>query len=218
MPPLKRPSKAASPPPRLKGQKRRDAREAPPWRKLTLIAGVAAAGLIAGVATVSWLGGGNGGVDQESVAQAMVAAGCTAKTYADQGQGHVASYDVKVKYNSFPPTSGKHHEVPVIWGVYEDAVPTVAEVHNLEHGGVIIHYGDKVDAATRQELRAFYDDSPNGVLLAPLPKLGGRVSLTAWTQLATCERFDENAFAAFRSAYRGNGPERFRVGDLQPGT
>lgn len=217
MPPAKRSSKAAAPPPRVQGPKRRDTREMPPWRKLGLVAGVAAAGLVAGLLIVSWLGGG-GGDDQKSVAQAMTAAGCTAKTYADQGQGHVSSYDAVVKYNSSPPTSGKHHEVPVIWGAYEESVPTVAEVHNLEHGGVVVHYGDKVDAATRDQLRAFYDDSPNGMLLAPLPKLGSRVTLTAWTQLATCERFDENAFAAFRSAYRGNGPERFRVGDLTPGT
>ena len=163
-------------------------------------------------------GGGSGGADNQSVKQAMTAAGCATKTYPDQGQGHVSSYDAKVKYNSFPPTSGKHHEVPVIWGAYEDPVITVQEVHNLEHGGVVVHYGDKVDAATREQLRAFYDESPDGMLLAPLAKLGNKVSLTAWTQLATCERFDEKAFAAFRSAYRGNGPERFRIGDLQPGT
>jgi hypothetical protein len=216
MPPLKRPSKTASPP-RAKGPKRRDTRGAPPWRKLALAAGVAAAALIAGV-TISWLGGGNGGVDQKSVEQALAAADCTLKTFADQGQNHVSSYEAKVKSNSFPPTSGTHHEVPVIWGVYEEPVIRVQEVHNLEHGGVVIHYGDEVDAATRAQLRAFYDDSPDGMLLSPLAKLGNRISLTAWTQLATCERFDEDAFAAFRSAYRGNGPERFRVGDLRPGT
>lgn len=95
---------------------------------------------------------------------------------------------------------------------------TVQEVHNLEHGGVIIHYGDEVDPQTVEQLQAFYDESPNAMLLSPLPGLGSKISLTAWTKLATCERFDEDAFAAFRSAFRGNGPERFRVGDLQPGT
>ena len=94
----------------------------------------------------------------------------------------------------------------------------VQEVHNLEHGGVVIHYGDKVDAATQEKLRGFYSDSPNAMLLAPLPALGSKISLTSWTRLATCETYDEKALAAFRSAYRGNGPERFRIGDLAPGT
>lgn len=172
--------------------------------------------VIAGVVLVSGRGGegGAGG----SPEQTLVAAGCTFKTYPDLGQGHVDSNDAKVSYNSTPPTSGPHHFQPVIWGAYAERVERVQEVHNLEHGGVVIHYGDKVDAATLTKLRAFYDDSPNAMLLAPLPKLGSKISLTAWTRLATCGTFDEGAFAAFRSAYRGNGPERFRIGDLAPGT
>ena len=210
------PPKRRNPPPRRPtGPKRRDTRQPPPWSKLAVLAGAAVVALAAVVAAVAWIGGSGG---KESVEEAMTGAGCTLKTYPDQGQQHVASYDAKVTYNSFPPTSGTHHQRPVIWGAYADDVPTIAEVHNLEHGGVIIHYGDKVDAATRAELRAFYDDSANAMLLSPLPKLGDKVSLTAWTKLATCERFDEKAFSAFRSAYRGNGPERFRIGDLQPGT
>ncbi len=210
------PPKRRNPPARrTTGPKRRDTRQAPSWYKLAVGAGVAVVALAVGLVAVAWLGGGS---SQESVEQAVGTAGCTFETYPDQGQQHVDSYDAKVNYNSFPPTSGTHHQTPVIWGAYDQAVPTVAEVHNLEHGGVIVHYGDKVDAATREQLRAFYDDSPNGMLLSPLPKLGNRISLTAWTKLATCERFDEKAFSAFRSAYRGNGPERFRVGDLQPGT
>lgn len=210
MPPKQRPAR------RQTGTKRRDSRQAPGWYRLAMLGGAALVALAVVVVAVVWLGGGAGG--QQSVEQAMAAAGCTFKTYPDQGQGHVASYDAKVKYNSFPPTSGAHHQTPVIWGAYAEAVPAVAEVHNLEHGGVIIHYGDQVDATTREQLRAFYDDSPNAMLLSPVPKLGNKVSLTAWTKLATCERFDEEAFSAFRSAYRGNGPERFRIGDLQPGT
>jgi hypothetical protein len=149
---------------------------------------------------------------------ALTAAGCTLRTFPDQGQRHVDSYDAKVSYNSNPPTSGTHHERPVIWGAYDDEVPAVAEVHNLEHGGVIVHYGEGVDAATVGELRAFYAESANGVLLAPFPGLGDRITLSAWTRVASCRSFDEKAFSAFRSAYRGNGPERFRIGDLQPGT
>lgn len=216
MPPKKRSARTPPPPRRQTGPQRRDTRQAPGWYKLAVLGGVAVVALAVVVVAVAWLG--RAGSGRVPVEQAMATAGCAFKTYPDQGQQHVASYDAKVKYNSFPPTSGTHHQTPVIWGAYEDVVPAVAEVHNLEHGGVIIHYGDQVDASTRERLRAFYDDSPNGMLLAPLPRLGSKVSLTAWTKLATCQGFDEKAFSAFRSAYRGNGPERFRVGDLQPGT
>ncbi len=209
------PPKRRNPPPH-KPPKRPDARQSPGWYRLAVLGGAAAATLVVVVVAVALVGRGDGG--QESVQQAMDAAGCTFATYPDQGQQHVASYDAKVKYNSFPPTSGTHHQIPVIWGAYTEPVPTVAEVHNLEHGGVVLHYGDKVDAATREQLRTFYEETPNATLLSPLPKLGNKISLTAWTKLATCERLDATAFAAFRSAFRGNGPERFRIGDLQPGT
>ena len=172
--------------------------------------------LVVGGVLVS--GRGDDGASGGSPEQALVAAGCTFKTYPDLGQEHVDSVDEKVKYNSTPPTSGAHFGQPVIWGSYNDPVEPVQEVHNLEHGGIVVHYGSKVDAATRAQLQAFYDDSPNGMLLAPLPGLGARISLTAWTHLATCRTYDEEALAAFRSAYRGNGPERFRIGDLVPGT
>lgn len=198
------------------GPQRRAQEQQPQNRQRLAIAGVVGAVVLAAlVGLVVWLGGRGGGVSLEDAA---AAAGCTLKTYPDQGQQHVDSYDARVKYNSTPPTSGTHHQVPVIWGAYTQPVITVQEVHNLEHGGVIIHYGSEVDTATRDQLQAFYDDSPNGMLLAPMPRLGNKVTLSAWTKLATCERFDEDTFAAFRGAYRGNGPERFRIGDLQPGT
>lgn len=161
--------------------------------------------------------GGNGGAGG-SPEKALIAAGCTFKTYPDQGQGHVDSVDEEVAYNSTPPTSGPHFGRPVIWGAFSDPVEPVQEVHNLEHGGVVVHYGSKVDAATRAKLEAFYADSSNAMLLAPLPSLGDKISLTAWTRLAMCTTYDEAAMKAFRSAYRGNGPERFRIGDLIPGT
>ena len=210
------PPKRRNPPPRV-AVKRPDTRQSPSWYRLAILGGAAAVALVVVVAAVALIGGGGDG-GEESVQQAMAAAECTFATYPDQGAQHVASYEAEVNYNSSPPTSGTHHQMPVIWGAYAEPVPAIAEVHNLEHGGVILHYGDKVDAATREQLRAFYADTPNAMLLSPRPNLGNRVSLTAWTKLATCELFDEKAFAAFRSAYRGNGPERFRIGDLQPGT
>ena len=37
-------------------------------------------------------------------------------------------------------------------------------------------------------------------------------------RVALCTRFDEKAFETFKSHFRGKGPERFRVGDLRPGS
>ena len=36
--------------------------------------------------------------------------------------------------------------------------------------------------------------------------------------VASCPKFDEKAFTAFRDEFRGKGPERFPVSILTPGT
>ena len=71
------------------------------------------------------------------------------------------------------------------------------------------------------------------MLVTPHPRLGRRIALTAWTapftqagererigqgHVAICTRFDEEAFAAFRDAHRGKGPERIPVDENRPGT
>ncbi|GIU94220.1 MAG: hypothetical protein KatS3mg012_0677 [Gaiellaceae bacterium] len=179
-----------------------------------VVAGAAVLVLAAAAGAIVLARGGG----EEAVAETLAAAGCTLRSYPEQAARHLASYDAKVNYDSMPPTSGPHHERPVIWGSYAEPVVTLQTPHNLEHGGIVIHYGDGVASATREQLQAFYDESPNGMVLAPLPELGKRITLTAWTKLATCEQFDEDAFAAFRGTYRGKGPERVPVGILQPGT
>ena len=58
------------------------------------------------------------------------------------------------------------------------------------------------------------------MLAFPLPKLGNKIALVAWTQkpgetrgqgrVAECTRFDQPAFKAFRDAFRGKGPSASR--------
>ena len=135
-------------------------------------------------------------------------------------------------YNSSPPTSGIHTDATVIYGIYDQPVPTVSTVHNLEHGAIVIRYGPQVPSSEVEKLREFYPDDPNGLVIAPMPGLGKTIALTAWTfdqgrqndrtyqgegHLAKCTSVDSDALKAFVDAYRGQGPERFAVSDLKPG-
>ena len=149
---------------------------------------------------------------------ALTAAGCAPRTFPDQGANHVTELPKDFEYNSFPPTSGFHAPRPAIWGDYDDVVDQMALVHNLEHGGVVVQYGNDVAQAAIDQIGLWYADSPNGLVVARLPRLGSRIALTAWTRAAICTRFDEEAFDAFRGAYRFKGPERFPSSSLLPGT
>ena len=90
-------------------------------------------------------------------------------------------------------------------------------VHNLEHGAIVIQYGKEVSKADVSKISDFYRSDPTALVVAPLPTLGNKIALTAWTHLGTCTRFSESAFKGFRDACRYHGPEHFPPAALQPG-
>ena len=151
--------------------------------------------------------------------ESAAAAGWLDKPFPSQGDRHVAEERwTKFKYNSTPPTSGPHDNATAVWSTYTEPVGQGHLIHNLEHGGIIVQYGDDVPANVVTQIDEWYRDDPNGIVVAPLPKLGDKIALTAWTHLRTCERFDEDAFSQFRDAYRAKGPEPFELEQLQPGS
>lgn len=168
-----------------------------------------------------------------SAASAFQDAGGTVEIFPASRSGlHVTKAPKQSEYNSFPPTSGPHHPVPAPFGIYDEPVEQYRLVHNLEHGGVAIQYGNDVPDATVDQLLEWYRDDPNGIVIAPLPALGRTIALTAWTSedvrpgesprggmgvLAKITTFDEEAFDAFMDDYAFEGPERFPKDALAPG-
>lgn len=171
---------------------------------------------------------------------ALTAAGCTLDSErASAQQQHMSRPDQSVTYRTFPASSGIHNPTTSIWGDYRVPVDPRQAVHNLEHGGIAIWYGPDISAADRAALDRFYDEDEFGMIITPIPdpyqgvrypkhqKLGSKIAMTVWTgnsetnagtvYIATCPKFDENAFAAFRDAFRGKGPERFPVSQMVPG-
>jgi hypothetical protein len=88
------------------------------------------------------------------------------------------------------------HRIPIPWQV---------QVHNLEDGGVIIHYRCDTpcpDAVTA--LERLVAEYPTQVIATPEPKLSSKFALTAWERLATADYFDEGFVRRFIAAYRGH--------------
>jgi Protein of unknown function (DUF3105) len=180
----------------------------------------------------------------KSIDAQLTAAGCTQTTYPLLEGKHVGSENAKVKWNSFPPTSGPHYYTPAPWNFYTDPINPRLTLHNLEHGGIDIFYGSKIPQSQINDLRSFWDQSPNALIVAPMPKpdantivprpipdYSNKIVLAAWTAkpygttrgavtpgngyLVSCGHFNEKAFAAFRDVHRGKGPERFPGGISQ---
>ena len=205
----------------------------PPVSRGYVIAGVlvAAVGLALVLVVLVAAQRGDSAVD---VAAALRAAGCTLRVVeADDPRPHLTRLDARVEHNTFPPTNGPHYVFWAPWALYRTPVNQLQLVHNLEHGGIVIQIGDRVANADVSRVVSFYYDDPNALVVAPLQRLGGRISLQAWTsappsersrgdfgegRLALCTEFDKTAFAAFRDAYRLRGPEQVNPEALKPGS
>lgn len=107
-------------------------------------------------------------------------------------------------YNSMPPTSGPHVPWLARWGMHRIPIPWQVQVHNLEDGGVIIHYRcDGPCPDTVSALEQLVGSYPTQVIAVPEPRLSSKFALTAWERLATLDEFDESLMRRFIDAYRG---------------
>jgi hypothetical protein len=225
MPPKKKP-KTPPPPRRVQAPQARTNTRSPgelEARHRAILYAIAGSGVVALIVVIALVvvgGGGNG--NAKAAVNALTAAGCQYKKYPIQVRlPHYQTLNPSPppNWNSYPPTSGRHYFQWVLWGDYTEPQPLIKEVHNLEHGGVIIQYGDKVPKSDIQKINDFWQSDPNAMLVAPLPKLGDKIALTSWGQWAECTHFDQNAFSKFRSAFRYHGPESgvFPKSALEPG-
>ena len=186
-------------------------------RQKLILYGVAGSGILAlAVVIALFLFTRGSGADVAAAQKAMAAAGCTFKSYSQQPRNHVP-LNYKFHYNSFPATSGPHYYQWVIWNDYTSPVRQIQQIHNLEHGGIVIQYGSKVPRSDVEKINAFYGTDPNAMLVAPFPKLGNKIAVEAWTYLSKCTQFNQNAFTKFRDGLRYHGPEHYPKSFLQPG-
>ena len=114
--------------------------------------------------------------------------------------------------------SGQHYSdsgSPTTWGVHDIFVQDEVLVHNLEHGGIAIHYdcsdpcpelvnqlADLTNRAVREGLK---------VLLSPYPGMSNRIMLTAWTFMDGFDVYDEQRIVDFIQSHESspNAPESF---------
>lgn len=139
-----------------------------------------------------------------------------------QGQQHIDKGEKHIEYNSKPPTSGPHWnlagEGPVAWGIYKTQIPDEGQIHNLEHGGVIISYNCNDCPELVAQLEDFYNRwtpanklplFPNStkIIVAPYYTMPSRIALTGWGRIDTSDQYDEQRIIRFIEAWRGKGPE-----------
>ena len=153
------------------------------------------------------------------IAPAAKAAGCELQTKKGTAREHTTSLSDRVKYNTNPPTTGRHYEIPAQDGIYGQAPQDEQLVHNMEHGRVIIWVKPSLPSKQRADLRAMVEDDPYQMVLVPRTKMPYAVAATAWDadpapngtgELLLCNDMNDKTFdalQAFRDEHRSQGPE-----------
>ncbi|MDA1256945.1 MAG: DUF3105 domain-containing protein [Chloroflexi bacterium] len=156
---------------------------------------------------------------------AVVAAACGSDSEAlsapqapDGGTEHVEVGADHEPYGTVPATSGPHWSTfpsekapfgsPVVWGVYDQAIADEALVHNLEHGGIGLHYDCPEgcpDLVTR--LVALVPADPSQFVMSPYPDMPSRIAVTAWRRVMYFDEMDQETISAFIKSYQDKAPE-----------
>ena len=135
----------------------------------------------------------------------------------NNGGQHVAPGVRGSGYTEKPATSGPHWfapdtpssvPAPARWGIYNFALPDEILVHNLEHGGVGIHYactGGCPELVT--QLEALVPRNPSQFIMSPYPGMESRIAITAWRRHLRLDEFDEALIREFIDRFQDSAPE-----------
>lgn len=130
----------------------------------------------------------------------------------DKGQKHVE--EGSVKYGGpEPPTSGDHGS-PLQWQAYDQEVPDMNVIHNMEHGGVYISYRPDLPPEQIAKLKALFfrpyskaDFQPTKAIVAPRAANSAPIILTSWRRSLKMEKYDEAMMIEYYLRNVGKSPE-----------
>jgi hypothetical protein len=132
---------------------------------------------------------------------ALAAGGCVERTDPNEGAGnHLTDDEAPPKYPTDPPTQGPHRQVAALWGIYDEPIEQARLVHNLEHGGLVVQYGDDVPAEQVDAIKRDVLANRDLTVVAPYPVLGSKIAYTMWTRQIMCQRFEQGVIDELQKA------------------
>ena len=129
------------------------------------------------------------------------------ETFGDMGGGHLAAGETPPEYNSSPPTSGRHSPNAAQCGFFASEVPDSIQVHNLEHGTVIIQYLPDLPETEVESLRGYARSKPGHILVAPRSDLSDAVVVTSWRRMLRLDSVDLDTIDVYYGRFVRTGPE-----------
>lgn len=124
------------------------------------------------------------------------------------GELHIKFGEDHVPYNSNPPTSGPHYNIPGVGPIeckfFDKEVLDEGVIHNLEHGAIWISYKNN-DNTLEKELKEI-QTSNSKIVVTYRPKNDSFIAVAGWGRLLKLSRFDKTKIEQFIKLYK-NGPD-----------
>jgi hypothetical protein len=135
----------------------------------------------------------------------------------DNGAEHILPTERGSGYSVKPATSGQHWlspatpagvPAPANWGIYRFELPDEVLVHNMEHGGIGIHY-DCPDgcAGLQAQLEEIVPSNPSQLIVSPYSGMETKIAITAWRRHLFLDEFDAEKISQFIATYKDKAPE-----------
>ena len=139
----------------------------------------------------------------------------------DDGRGHIfANAPYSGTYSVVPATSGPHWAgpttpagvpAPARWGRYDTVLPDEVLIHNLEHGGIGLHY-DCVGGCHEivNALADIIPSNPSQYIMSPYPGLPSKIAITAWRHHLYLDEVDLGEIIRFIKENQDQAPESIK--------
>ena len=138
----------------------------------------------------------------------------------DQGLLHVTPGQPFDDYVTRPATSGSHWitppgetvpaGAPARWGFYDQELPDEVLVHNLEHGGIGLHYNCPEGCPELVQQLSDLVPTVSQYIVSPYSNMDSKIAITAYRHLMYLDQFDEDRLREFIDAYLDRAPESRR--------
>ncbi len=135
-----------------------------------------------------------------------------------QGRGHITPGEAGGPFLTQPAASGSHWisnpsdlvstGSPARWGAYAAPLRDEVQIHNMEHGGIVINYNCSAGCSELvDQLQSLIPGSGAQFILAPYPNMPTQIAITAWRHQDTMDAFDADRLNEFIDAYLDRAPE-----------
>lgn len=159
-----------------------------------------------------------GGSGHSTSSNANLNTGGPVEILDDQGRGHIEPGTPGGPYFTRPAASGPHWITnpsdlvptgsPARWGNYGQPLGDEVQIHNLEHGGIVINYNCNEGCSELVgQLESLIPGNGAQFILAPYPNMESRIAITSWRHIDHMDEFDADRLNEFIDSYLDRAPE-----------